>query len=224
MDFLRLTVDDHGQRLRTGHAQVFERLRALAPGNEVGGRDDVAIAAAIRLPYGNNPIRVGVRQRLQHDRADDAEDGGCRADAQGKCQQGCCRQAWRPPEQADALSQIAARVLQQRRTELVARALLHAVHAAELEHRVSAGLVRTHARAPVLLGLLIEVKPDLLVETVLQGIAPGDRTKASPRFAYKTHGAHFAVVASSTRLTARDIRRHLASSSLNCRRPGRVRE
>ena len=89
---------------------------------------------------------------------------------------------------------------------------------------MSAGLVRTHARAPVLLDLLIEMKTDLLVETVLQGIAPGDRTKASPRFGDESHDAHFAVVASSTRLTARDIRRHLASSSLNCRRPGRVRE
>ncbi len=124
---------------------MFERLRALAPGNEVGGRDNVAIAAAICFPDRDNPIRVGVRQGLQHDGADDAEDGGCRADAQGKRQQGCCRQAWRPPEEADALSQIAARVLQQRRTELVARALLHAVNAAELEHRVSAGLVGTHA-------------------------------------------------------------------------------
>ena len=44
---------------------------------------------------------------------------------------------------------------------------------AELEQRLAPGLVRTHAGAAILLGLLIEVKANLFVETALERAGAG---------------------------------------------------
>jgi hypothetical protein len=64
-----------------------------------------------------------------------------------------------------------------------------------------------------------------LVETALKRVASTDRTDPLPALRYPLHHAsQLFMVASSTRLTARDMRRHCASSSLKCRRPARVSE
>ena len=44
---------------------------------------------------------------------------------------------------------------------------------AELEQRLASGLVRTHAGAAILLGLLIDVKTNLFVETALERVGAG---------------------------------------------------
>ena len=93
-----------------------------------------------------------------------------------------------------------------------------------LTQRLAARLVGAHAGAAVLLGLLIDVEANLFVEPALERVAAlTDRSEPLPAVGDPAHHAsQLFSVASSTRLTARDMRRHCASSSLKCRRPARV--
>ena len=121
----RLAVDDHGDAGRSHHAQMLERSRALAPGDEVGGGDHVADgAAAVGFPHSHDPIGLVVRQRRQHHRAHHAEDRRGRADAEGQRHQ--CRggKARRPSQHAKAMPEITHRVFEQRKPDLVPGALL----------------------------------------------------------------------------------------------------
>jgi hypothetical protein len=69
------------------------------------------------------------------------------------------------------------------------------------------------------------MKADLFVEAAFDGVASSQRTDAMPAFSDPAHDeAPTSIVASSTRLTARDMRRHCASSSMKCRVPLRVSE
>ncbi len=171
----------------------------------------------------DDPIGLMVRQRLQHHRPHHAEDRRRRADAQSQRHQ--CRggEARRPTQHARAVAQITHRTVEHRRPDLVPRALPDPLHPAKLAQRLAPGLVWTHAGAPILRGLLIDVKTHLFVETALERAAPSERADPLPALCCPSHGtAQRFTVASSTRLTARDTRRHCASSSVNCRRPSRV--
>ena len=205
--------------------KVVERPRALAPGDEVGQGDDVSLrAAAVGFPHRHDSRGVLVRQRLEHHRADDAEDRRGGADAEGERGEGRGGKGRRAPQRAEAVSKIAHRVLEERRPDLVARALLRAFEPAEPDKRLAARLVGAHPGAAILLGLMIEVEPNLLVETALERVALlSDRSDPLPALCDPAHDAsQLFSVASRTRLTARDMRRHCASSSFSCRRPARV--
>ena len=117
---LTIMVDARG----SDHAQMLERSSALAPGDEVGRGDHVPDgAAAVGFPHRHDPIGLAVRQRLQHHRAHHAEDRGGRADAEGQRHQRRRGKAGRPSQHASAMTEITDRVVEQRRPDLVARAL-----------------------------------------------------------------------------------------------------
>ena len=84
----------------------------------------------------------------------------------------------------------------------------------------------SHAVADVLLGLLIDVKLQLLVESAFERVAAGRSigSIARPAPGDWSSSSHPGSVAPRTRLTARDVRCQYATSSLNCRRPSRVSE
>jgi hypothetical protein len=72
------------------HAEVLEGPVALAPRKEIGRPNHVArpIPPRVALPDRDDPLRVAVRQRLEHDTADHAVDGGGRADPERQRQHG----------------------------------------------------------------------------------------------------------------------------------------
>ena len=146
-------------------------------------------AAAVGFPHRHDPIGLMVRQRLQHHRAHDAEDRRGRADAEGQRHQRRGGEAGRPPQHASAMADIAHRVFEQRGPDLVPRALPDAFQSAELEQRLAPRLVGTHAGAAMLLGLLIDVKANLFVETALERVAPADRADPLPAFRDPSHDA-----------------------------------
>src|SRR6185369_14089907 len=114
---------------------------------------------------------------------------------------------------------VANRIVEQRRPDFVERLFLSARARAESKHRLTAGFPGTHPCAHILLGLLIEVELQLLVESALERATPEHRSHPSPGVHYASvHGVHLCRVAPRTRFTARDIRCHCASSSLKCRR------
>ena len=81
----------------------------------------------------------------------------------------------------EGVAEVTHRVFEQREPDLVARALGGAGDAPEPEQRLAPGLLRAHAGAPVLLGLLIDVKANLFVETAsrARGVPRGHRGGAS---------------------------------------------
>jgi hypothetical protein len=106
-------------------------------------------------------------------------------------------------------------MLDGRRTELVARLLAHLFHPAKPDHRLPPRFVQRHAGAPVLLGLLLDMEADLVVEPVLELPAKDQRTQPPQHVSERSHQpSQFTVVTSSTRLIARDMRRHCASESV----------
>lgn len=123
------------------------------------------------------------------------------------------------------MAEITKEVFNEGRAELVARALLGTFHSTKLDQCLPAGLVWRHAGSQILLGLAIDVESNLLFETALEFVTPAEPTEPAPALHHSTHHAPALLrVASSTRLIARDMRRHCASSSFKWRRPLAVSE
>ena len=223
-DILRVAVQDDGEAGRSDHTELVERSSTLAPLDEVGHRDAVAHAAApVGFPDRDEPIGVMVGQRLQHHGADDAEDRGGRPDTEGQRDQRGGREPRRAPQYADAVTHIPEGVIEQRGPDLVARAFPGGFQSAEFQPRLAPRLGGAQAGPAQLLGLLIDVKPDLFVQAVLERAPPADGADPLPALCDASHDCpQLLSVASRTRLTARDMRRHCTSSSLKCRRPAAV--
>jgi hypothetical protein len=77
----RLTIELNSQAGRPDHADVFERAVPLAPLDEVRRRDDASCLIPAGFVDRDDAVRIPIGKRLQHDPADDAEDGGSGADA-----------------------------------------------------------------------------------------------------------------------------------------------
>ena len=222
-----LAVDDRRRHRECGanHAEMIERARAFAPRDEIGRGDHVAgRAAAVRLPDRHDAIGITVGQRLEHYRADDAEDRRGGADAHRERQQGGDGEAGRARQQTEGVAEVTHRIFEQRESDFVARALGGAGDAPESDERLTPCFLRAHAGAPKLLDLLIDVEGELFIETPLEGAASHEGTEAAPDVHEPLHNGPqlLVVVASSTRLTARDMRCHCANSSVNRRRPAPV--
>ena len=90
-------------------------------------------------------------------------------------------------QRAQAVADVAREMLDGGSAELVPRLLSHLFHAAESNQRLPPGFVWWHPRAPVLLGLLLDVEGDLVVEPVLE-LAPEDqRTQPPQPVSKRTH-------------------------------------
>src|SRR6185369_14010849 len=121
-------------------------------------------------------------------------------------------------QRPQAVADIAGEALDRGNRELVVRPLTRLFHAAEPDERAPPGFVRRHAGAQVLLGLLLDMKADLVVEAFFELPPP-------PQVSQCAHKApQLTRVTSRTRLTARDMRRHCASDSSRWRRPRAVSE
>ena len=129
----------------------------------------------------DDPIGIGVGQRTEQHAVDDAEDRRCGADAETERQDRNNGEGLGPEKQAHAVTHIAKKVFEERRPVLVPRAFLEILDATEPDKRLPSRFVRGHSGAPVLLGLLIDVKADLLVESTL---ALPSVPQTAPQFAH----------------------------------------
>ena len=155
-----------------------------------------------------------------------------------------------PAQRAQPVSDVVHEVLDARSAEHVPRPFTHLFDTTESDQRLPPRFVRRHAGAPVLLGLLLDVEADLVIEPVLEfltvrlrqgsGETPPhmrERTHQTlsriptPNYQFPIpkkmlgvggwklgvdkvlHAFSVHVVASRTRLIARDTRRHCASDS-----------
>ena len=82
---------------------------------------------------------------------------------------------------------VALEVLDAGGEELVPRPLAHLFHATESDQRLPPRFVRRHAGAPVLLGLLLDMEADLVIEPVLEFPPVEERTEPPQHFSECTH-------------------------------------
>src|SRR5688572_11008485 len=128
-------------------------------------------------------------------------------------------------QRAQAVADVARESLDSGGSELVPRPLSHVFHAAESDKRLPPRFGRSHPGATVLLGLLLDMEPDLVREPVFELLPAAKKTKPPPHVSKSTHRApQLAIVTSRTRLIARDMRRHCTSDSFRWRRPLAVSE
>ncbi len=93
----------------------------------------------------------------------------------------------RAPERASTVADVAQRILETPRPELVACAFLRVFDAAEPDQSLSHRLVRGESGAPVLLGLLFDVEAKLFVQASFERAAPAHRSEAPPGFGQPRH-------------------------------------
>jgi len=129
-------------------------------------REDLGEAAVfhVAVPDGDEPVDVGVRQRLDQHGLDDAEDRGRRADAERERDDRHRRDAGRPAPGPESETHVAADVAQPRNGVGIARSIFRGREVAEAPARREHRFVGGHAAARVLVDQLLEVEPGLFVE------------------------------------------------------------
>ena len=133
--------------------------------------------------------RLGVIERglAEEHRVSHAEDRRICADADRQRQHGHRREARMAAQRAQAVADVAREILDGGGTELVPRPLSHLFHAAESDQRLPPRFVRRHAGAPVLLGLLLDMEADLVIEPILEFRRPAERTEPPQHVSERTH-------------------------------------
>ena len=163
------------------------------------------------------------RRRAEQEIVDDREDGRGRADPEGQGQHGNEREPGVPPDAAQRVAEVADEVLQGPAAARVPNRLADGLDAAQAYVRPSPRLARVHARAQVLLGLHLQMEPQLVQRLGVLPSAPEEDTAKPPDEGHEPD--HLVAPAQfSTPFTAFTVRSHSARSAANCRRPKSVRK
>ena len=111
----------HRERDRGEVAEGAHRFHACLEVVDLrdGERDVRRLKAGCALPDVDQAIFVTVRQRLEQDASNDAEDGGVRPDAQGQCQHDGDRQAPCPDQGAERKPEISHKTHRSSQQELL---------------------------------------------------------------------------------------------------------
>ncbi len=210
----------HVPALPVGLEAAEHRVHRL-PVAEVLVRQVRARDLRVRLRHVDEPIRVGVGQRPQQRRLDEAEDGEAAAHAEGQDED-------RGDGQARALDQLSQRqpdvlhrVLDDRHRALIAIGLFHGFQSSQRQVRLPAGLVRREPAADVVVDVEGEVALDLVGEGALARRAADDQSgEPRQRPPQRSHR-----VRSGARKRARIavVSSQLRASLARRRRPARVR-
>ena len=125
----------------------------------------------------------GIRQRLEQNRVDDAEDGGARADAERQRQRRDDGEGCVLPQHAPRVTQVVRDGLDERHTACVAAVGADLFEAAEVDVRAPRGFLAAEPRPLVLHDLRVEVGAQLIVEVGIHLAAAheGSRTEQRDR-------------------------------------------
>ena len=123
------------------------------------------------LVQGHHFLAARVGQGAEEHAADHAEDGGVGADAEAEGERDHGGEAGVAAQAARAVLDVLDEGFQEAHAPGVAALLLDALDAAEAHGGAAAGLVGAHPLALLLLGLQLEVEPQLLVQLALDAVA-----------------------------------------------------
>ena len=120
------------------------------------------------------------RQRTEQDRVDDGEDCGVEADGDGQRHDGGDGESRIPAQAAEPVAGVADQVLQPPPTARVPHRFADGPDAAQPNVRTPARLARIHARAQVLLGLHLQVEPQLVLRLGVPRASGGRGSALAP--------------------------------------------
>ena len=159
------TTDERHECGARSERRVRQRAAVRANLQELGNVDSTRslrssrrrLSRRRRNDQTNELAGILVRQRLDQQRMDDAEDGRVGADAERQRQDGHCGKARRPAQHPRGVVQIPPGIIQPAQGAFVAVALLHLLDAAERALRRESGLVGRQAAASKLVFEQLEV-------------------------------------------------------------------
>ena len=122
---------------------------------------------------------TGNRQRPEQQRVDDREDGGVEADGDGQRHGGGEGEARTPARAPQRIADVAEQVLQRAPAAGVPHRLADGVGAAQAHVRTPPGLAEVHAGSQVVLGLHLQMEPQLCL--CLRVLAPAAKEASQPR-------------------------------------------
>ena len=217
LDALRLGAAQQRERHRVVLDEALERLAGGAVVEELLLRETEARRRGLRegLAQHHQPLGLAVGQRPQQHAVHDAEDRGVRPDPERERQYDGHGEGRRLPQAAQAVADVLHQALERPSAPGVAHPLLRLIHSAEAHARGAARVLFAHAGLPVLLGLQLEVHPQLGVELALETWPAAQRLQAEPELVCERHG--YAV--SSTRKTAAASRCQFCCSRSSWRSP-----
>ena len=191
---------------------LCDRLEAaalIAKVVEVWVRNARPCATRVDLEDGHDPVRIGVRKRLQQHAVYHAENcGGC---ANGQCQRkhGNSRETARFAQHAEGVVNVLPELLQPNKAPNVARIFLHPHDVAEFAHRGVMRFFRRHAARDVVLRLCLDMLADVFFQILHHALA-------------FFHHSPSCSAGRRIRAIAPAILSHLLVSAASCRRPAAV--
>ena len=108
----RLALAGERHRVAPCRRHGLEDVAILLPVEEVGGRDAVVAAAGDLLPDLENPIGLGIGERLEQRAVHEAEDGAGRANAERQRQDGDGREARAASEVAEPVAHVLPKLVE----------------------------------------------------------------------------------------------------------------
>ncbi len=170
------------------HPERGARVAGRA-GEQVGSSADALVVRIVRRrggPLGavrdeNQFVRIVHRHRPQHDRFEQAEDRGVRADAERERQDDDRGEPGIAPERAQRVAHVLVDLFQSRPRPHRARRFFRQRDVAERDQRLPARFVRRHAAIDVVLHFALEVIADVRLEAVQRTLFARHRLIPEPR-------------------------------------------
>jgi len=176
IDLLRLALaaQIHSSHLESG--QLLKSLRLCLIGKIHVGADE--FVSAKNVGDSNQSLRVWVRQRIEYQRVDHAEDRGVRSDAQRQREHGDEGEARTSPQHPQAIPQILNERLDKSYSAHIVMSLLEQCDVSQLAARGPGGIVLGHPLADLSLGEQAQVRLDLVVEISIRSAISEQSSKS----------------------------------------------
>ncbi|MDP7340395.1 MAG: hypothetical protein QGI10_04785 [Vicinamibacterales bacterium] len=97
--------------MKVDRLECLDRAALRAPVDQVGRRDTVDLTGRSGLPDGDQPVRLGERQRTEQHAVDETEDRRVGADPERQRQHDGRCEAGAPPQLPDAIAHVLPKLI-----------------------------------------------------------------------------------------------------------------
>jgi len=149
---------------------LAEDVVLLSPVEEITVSRTLVFAADVTCLDTDNAVRFRESVRIYQQRVDGTEDGGVRADPDGKRQQGDGSKCRTLAEHAEAIAYVPHQEIEKIQPARVPTLLFDLIESAKHEPGASIRLLPRQARIHVLVGLQINMTAQLLVQLCLYNL------------------------------------------------------
>jgi len=136
---------------------------------------------------------VAIRQRVQQNAVDDAEDRGVRSDAEREREHGHDGKAGILAQHSCAISNVLPQRFQHRKASLISVSFLCGLNSSQFDHRLAARLFRRHAHAKIIFDVKLKMALDLLIKFPVLALLVEQAANSHHRFTKSFHNCLFSL-------------------------------